>query len=109
MENTDSIRIWQIGYLLGNKTVEQRVMGVPMPKYLVGFSDSESPEQDVKMIEASSENEAIDKFIQVFAIGCWGVTEQILDVRPVNPFANVLTSAKSAQIRCIGHKFVRRS
>ncbi len=39
-----------------------------MPTYLVGFSDSESPEQDCKMIEASSENEAIDKFIQAFAI-----------------------------------------
>jgi hypothetical protein len=31
--------------------------------------------------------------------GCWGVTEQILDVRLVNPFANVLISAKNAQIR----------
>ena len=39
-----------------------------MPTYLVGFSDSESPEQDFKMIDASSENEAIDKFIQAFAI-----------------------------------------
>jgi hypothetical protein len=39
-----------------------------MPTYLVGFSDSESPEQDVKRIEASNENEAIDKFIQAFAI-----------------------------------------
>jgi hypothetical protein len=39
-----------------------------MPTYLVGFSDSESPEQDFKMIEASSANEAIDTFIQTFAI-----------------------------------------
>jgi pyruvate/2-oxoacid:ferredoxin oxidoreductase alpha subunit len=39
-----------------------------MPKYLVGFSDSESQEQDFKMIEASSANEAIDTFIQTFAI-----------------------------------------
>jgi hypothetical protein len=39
-----------------------------MPTYLVGFSESESQEQDFKMIEASSENEAIDTFIQTFAI-----------------------------------------
>ena len=39
-----------------------------MPKYLVGFSDSEYQEQDSKMIDALSENEAIDKFIKVFAI-----------------------------------------
>ena len=39
-----------------------------MPKYRVGFSDSEYQEQDSKMIDALSENEAIDKFIKVFAI-----------------------------------------
>ena len=39
-----------------------------MPTYLVGFSESEAQEQDFKMIEASSENEAIDTFIQTFAI-----------------------------------------
>ena len=39
-----------------------------MSKYLVGFSDSEFQEQDSKMIDASSENEAIHKFIKVFAI-----------------------------------------
>ena len=39
-----------------------------MPKYLVSFSDSEYQEQDSKMIDALSENEAIDKFIKVFAI-----------------------------------------
>src|SRR5687768_16907554 len=39
-----------------------------MPTYLVGLSDSEVQEQDFKRIEASSENEAIDKFIQTFAI-----------------------------------------
>jgi hypothetical protein len=68
MEHTNSIRIWSIGYLPGNKTAARRAMGVPMPTYLVGFSDSESQEQDFKMIDASSENEAIDKFIQAFAI-----------------------------------------
>jgi hypothetical protein len=30
--------------------------------------------------------------------GCWGVSEQKLDVRPASPFAKVLISAKSAQI-----------
>ena len=39
-----------------------------MPTYLVGFSESEAQEQDFKRIEASSENEAIDTFIQAFAI-----------------------------------------
>ena len=39
-----------------------------MPTYLVGFSESEAPEEDVKTIEAASANEAIDKFIQAFAI-----------------------------------------
>jgi hypothetical protein len=43
-------------------------MGGLMSKYLVGFSDSEFQEQDSKMIDASSENEAIHKFIKVFAI-----------------------------------------
>jgi hypothetical protein len=39
-----------------------------MPTYRVGFSESEAQEQDFKMIEASSANEAIDTFIQTFAI-----------------------------------------
>lgn len=41
-------------------------------------------------------------------LGSGGVSEQGTGVSVVIPFANVLISAKSAQIRCIGHKFVRR-
>jgi hypothetical protein len=68
MAHTHSISIGSIGYVLGHKTAERRAMGMPMPKYLVGFSDSDSQEQDFKTIEASSANEAIDTFIQTFAI-----------------------------------------
>jgi hypothetical protein len=39
-----------------------------MPKYLVGFSESQFQEQEFKIINASSESEAVATFIKVFAI-----------------------------------------
>jgi hypothetical protein len=39
-----------------------------MPKYLVCFSQSPFEEQEFKIINASSENEAIAKYIKVFAV-----------------------------------------
>jgi hypothetical protein len=39
-----------------------------MPKYLIGFSDSQFQEQEFKIINASSESEAVATFIKVFAI-----------------------------------------
>ena len=39
-----------------------------MPKYLVCFSKSPFEEQEFKIVNASSESEAIDKYIKVFAV-----------------------------------------
>ena len=39
-----------------------------MPKYLVSFSESSFEEQEFKIVNASDESEAIDKFIKAFAV-----------------------------------------
>jgi hypothetical protein len=39
-----------------------------MSKYLVCFSQSSFEEQEYKIVNASSENEAIDKYIKVFGV-----------------------------------------
>jgi hypothetical protein len=42
--------------------------GERMPKYLVSFSESPFEEQEFKIVNGSSESEAIDKFIKAFAV-----------------------------------------
>ena len=39
-----------------------------MPKYLVCFSESPFEEQEFKVVNASNESEAIDKYIKVVAV-----------------------------------------
>lgn len=54
-----------------------------MPTYLVGFSESQFQEQEFKIINASSESEALATFIKVFAITDDTFLEDVYD-RSVN-------------------------
>ena len=54
-----------------------------MPQYLVGFSESQFQEQEFKIINASSESEALATFIKVFAVTDDVFLEDVYD-RTVN-------------------------
>jgi hypothetical protein len=58
-----------------------------MPKYLVCFSQSPFEEQEFKIINASSENEAIDKYIKVFAVTDNDFLEYVYDKSVSTSFA----------------------
>ena len=50
-----------------------------MPKYLVCFSQSPFEEREFKIVNAASENEAIDKYIKVFAVTDYEFLEYVYD------------------------------
>jgi hypothetical protein len=53
--------------------------GERMPKYLVSFSASPFEEQEFKIVNASSERDAIDKFIKAFAVKDHGFLGDVYD------------------------------